>query len=71
MDPEELRVAYGYEWNWGWTYGYGADPTHKFDGLSTYQTHRRINMVVRPRLTDIYGELLFYIPRPSRQTTMG
>ena len=67
VDPEEpYEYAYGYEWNFGdGTYGYGADPTHKFDGLSTYQTSLQVTTNIGCSATayvDIYGELLFYIP---------
>lgn len=67
VSPEEPFLnAYGYEWNFGdGQFGYGSETTHKFDGLSTYQTSMSVTTNIGCSATayvDVYGELLFYIP---------
>lgn len=67
VDPaESVEGTYIYEWDFGdGEWAYEKNPTHRYDGLSTYEARVFVTTDIGctdNAIMDIYGDVLFYIP---------
>jgi gliding motility-associated-like protein len=67
VDPAEpYEAAYFYMWDFGdGNVAYEKNPTHKYDGLSTYEAEVFVTTDIGctdNAVMDVYGDVLFYIP---------
>lgn len=67
VDPAEpVEGAYFYQWDFGdGEWAYERNPTHRYDGLSTYEAQVFVTTDIGctdNAIMDIYGDVLFYIP---------
>ena len=67
VDPAEpVEGTYIYVWDFGdGDWAYEKNPTHRYDGLSTYEAEVFVTTDIGctdNAIMDIYGDVLFYIP---------